>query len=88
MLGKGIFYKMSKVLLAVLAPFLMIVFLTRVTFNHYVSTLLTIGVILAIFRGYGEPSIVIVTWIISVVAGFIVSSRMMKKLKKMSRNKY
>lgn len=79
---------MTHVILAVLAPFLMVIFLTRVTFNHYISTLLTIGIIFAIFKGYGEPTIVTVTWIFSVVVGFIVASKMGKGLKKSNRKKY
>ncbi|HHY74120.1 MAG TPA: DUF2198 family protein [Bacillus bacterium] len=79
---------MAKVILAVLAPFLMIIFLTRVTFNHYISTLLTIGVIFAIFKGYGEPTFVTATWIFSVIAGFFVASKMRKNLKKANRKKY
>lgn len=79
---------MTLVILAVLAPFLMIIFLTRVTFNHYISTLLTIGIIFAIFKGYGEPPLVTVTWIISIIAGFLVSTRMMKKLKNANKRKY
>lgn len=79
---------MTKVILAVLAPFLMIIFLTRVTFNHYISTLLTIGIIFAIFKGYGQPSFVTATWIVSVIAGFLVSVRMMKKLKNTNKRKY
>lgn len=79
---------MTLVILAVLAPFLMIIFLTRVTFNHYISTLLTIGIIYAIFRGYGEPIFVTITWVFSVIAGFFVATRMMKKLKNTNRKKY
>ncbi|HHW36043.1 MAG TPA: DUF2198 family protein [Bacillales bacterium] len=79
---------MAKVILAVIAPFLMIIFLTRVTFNHYISTLLTIGIIFAIFKGYGEPSFVTATWIASVIAGFLVSARMMKRLKNTNKRKY
>jgi len=79
---------MTKVILAVVAPFLMIIFLTRVTFNHYISTLLTIGIIFAIFQGYGEPKTVTITWILSVSVGFLVAGRMMKKLKNINRRKY
>lgn len=79
---------MTLVILAVLAPFLMIIFLTRVTFNHYISTLLTIGIVYAIFRGYGEPIPVTVTWVFSIIAGFIVASKMMKKLKNVNKKKY
>lgn len=79
---------MTKIILAVFAPFLMIIFFTRVTFNHYVGTLLTLGIILAIFKGYDEPLFVLITWIFSVIAGFIASSRMMKKLKEMTKQKY
>ncbi|WP_017756403.1 DUF2198 family protein [Calidifontibacillus oryziterrae] len=79
---------MTKIILAVFAPFLMIIFFTRVTFNHYIATVLTLGIILAIFKGYGEPTLVLITWIFSVLAGFVVSARMMKKLKDKNKQKY
>lgn len=66
----------------------MIIFFTRVTFNHYIATVLTLGIILAIFKGYGEPTLVLITWIFSVLAGFVVSARMMKKLKDKNKQKY
>ncbi|WP_102344888.1 DUF2198 family protein [Bacillus sp. Marseille-P3661] len=73
---------MSEVILAVLAPFLMVIFLTRITFNQYVSAILTLGIILAIFKGYEQPNLVIIAWVLSLVVGFFVSNRMNKKFNK------
>ena len=73
---------MSEIIFAAVAPFLMIVFITRVTYNHYVSSILTVAIIAAIYKGYSEPSYVVLLWLLSSITGFFYAKRMNERLKR------
>ncbi|WP_099352482.1 CsbA family protein [Fredinandcohnia onubensis] len=69
-----------KILLALILPGVLVVFFTRVTYNHYVGFLLAVALIVAsIYKGYADSAIIIVADIISLGAGFMYARNMGKR---------
>ncbi|MEK4177521.1 DUF2198 family protein [Aeribacillus sp. FSL K6-1305] len=75
---------MIKLVFAAFAPFLLVLFFTRVTYSHVVGTLLTAGLLIAsYFAGHMDTIYIAILDVASLAAGFIVA-RSMKKDKKTS----
>nr|WP_139365168.1 CsbA family protein [Litchfieldia alkalitelluris] len=71
-----------KIILALILPCLLVILFTRVTYNHYVGTILTIALLIAsIYKGYTQASIINILDFISLTAGFLYSRNMVKKFK-------
>ncbi|MBN8193902.1 CsbA family protein [Bacillus sp. NTK074B] len=73
----------SKIILGLFLPGLLVVLFTRVTYNHYVGLVLTVALIAAsVSKGYTDSWLLIVIDAASLTAGFWYSDRMMKKAKR------
>ncbi|MBD8071470.1 CsbA family protein [Bacillus sp. PS06] len=73
---------LTKIILALILPCLLVILFTRVTYNHYVGTGLTIALLVAsIYKGYTHTSIINVLDLLSLTAGFLYSRRMVRKFK-------
>ncbi|MGO4888835.1 DUF2198 family protein [Anaerobacillus sp. MEB173] len=70
---------MTAVLIAIFFPFLLMLFLTRVSYNKYVSLAITIVVLIVAFDGFEQSPLVIGVGVLSTAAGFIGSSKLIKK---------
>ncbi|MCC3356006.1 DUF2198 family protein [Bacillus sp. REN16] len=69
-----------KLLLALILPGVLVVFFTRVTYNHYVGVFLAVALIAAsIYKGYAESIFIIIIDIISLGVGFLYARNMGKK---------
>ncbi|MEK5441131.1 CsbA family protein [Fredinandcohnia sp. FSL W7-1320] len=69
-----------KLLLALILPGVLVVFFTRVTYNHYVGFLLVVALIVAsIYKGYADSAIIIAADILSLGAGFMYARNMGKR---------
>ncbi len=69
--------------ISLIVPALLVILFTRVTYLHYVGTLLTILLlIVSYFKGYTTTITEIVLDIISVTVGFLYSKRMVEAGKK------
>ncbi|WP_099361537.1 CsbA family protein [Fredinandcohnia onubensis] len=74
-----------KILLALILPGVLVVFFTRVTYNHYVGFLLAVALIVAsIYKGYADSAIIIVADILSLGVGFMYARNMGKRVGKKS----
>ncbi|MGM0843835.1 MAG: CsbA family protein [Bacillota bacterium] len=70
----------SKFILAIFLPGLLVVLFTRVTYNHIVGLLLTVALIAAsVHKGYTDSWALIVVDAASLTAGFWYSKRMRNK---------
>ncbi|MEI5907653.1 CsbA family protein [Bacillus spongiae] len=68
---------MTKLLLAIFLPGLLVMFFARVTFNHVVALLLTVALIAAsVYKGYTDTWLLIVVDAASLTAGFWSANRM------------
>ena len=66
-----------KLLLALILPFLLVILFTRVTYNHYVGTLLTVSLLLtSYYKGYTDSALVITIDLLSVFLGFLYARKM------------
>ena len=65
-------------LLALIVPALLVILFTRVTYNHYVGTLLTVA---SYVKGYTDQLYEIVADIASLIVGFLYAKRMVEKQK-------
>ncbi|MFC0273323.1 DUF2198 family protein [Metabacillus herbersteinensis] len=66
-----------KLLLALILPFLLVLLFTRVTYNHYVGTLLTIALLLtSYYKGYTDSALLIVLDLLSLTLGFLYARKM------------
>ncbi len=73
----------TKLLLAIFAPGLLVILFTRVTFNHVVGLLLTVGLIAAsVYVGYTHDWLLYGVDALSLTVGFWYASRMVKKTRK------
>ncbi|MCP3741547.1 CsbA family protein [Rossellomorea sp. BNER] len=73
----------SKVILALFLPALLVVLFTRVTYNHYVGLILTVALITAsVYKGYTNTWLLIIIDAASLTLGFWYSNQMMKKAKR------
>ncbi|ASA96902.1 hypothetical protein, DUF2198 family [Anoxybacillus flavithermus TNO-09.006] len=69
-------------LLALIVPALLVILFTRVTYNHYVGTLLTVALLVASYvKGYTDQLYEIVADIASLIVGFLYAKRMVEKQK-------
>ncbi|MBT2693615.1 CsbA family protein [Bacillus sp. ISL-55] len=74
-----------KYLSALLLPGLMVVFFTRVAYNHILALVLTVALIAAsVYKGYTDSFLLIVVDAFSLTVGFYLANRMMKRNKKQS----
>lgn len=73
----------TKFLLAVFAPALLVVFFTRVTFHHIVGLILTLSLIAAsVYAGYTHSWVLYVVDALSLTVGFWYAKRMVEKARK------
>ncbi|RSD25150.1 CsbA family protein [Mesobacillus subterraneus] len=73
-----------KYLSALLLPGFMVVFFTRVAYNHILALVLTVALIAAsVYKGYTDSFLLIVVDAFSLTVGFYFANQMMKK----NRNK-
>lgn len=69
-----------KIVLALFLPGIIVILLTRITYNHYVALLLSIALIAAsIYAGYTSPPIIFVVDALSLTAGFWFATVMMQR---------
>ena len=69
----------TKLMLALLLPGILVVFFTRVTFNHVVGLILTLSLIAAsVYAGYTHNWMLYVADALSLTVGFWYASRMVK----------
>ncbi|WP_335871592.1 CsbA family protein [Bacillus sp. 2205SS5-2] len=74
---------MTKVLLAIFLPGLLVVFFARVTYSHFVALALTVALITAsVYKGYTDTWLLIVVDAASLTAGFWYANQMRLKAKK------
>jgi general stress protein CsbA len=72
----------TKFLMAIILPGLLVVLFTRITFKQYVGLALSVALIAAsIYAGYTHPPILYVIDAISLTIGFWYSNRMMNQHK-------
>ena len=70
----------TKLMLAIFAPALLVVFFTRVTFHHAVGLILTISLIAAsVYAGYTHDWIFYVVDALSLTVGFWYAKRMVER---------
>lgn len=70
----------TKLLLAIFAPALLVVFFTRVTFHHIVGLILTLSLIAAsVYAGYTHNWTLYVADALSLTVGFWYAKRMVKR---------
>ncbi|MFY3791520.1 CsbA family protein [Ureibacillus sp. MALMAid1270] len=73
----------EKVILALFLPGLLVVLITRITYNHFVGLILSIALISAsVYAGYSSPPIVFVADAFSLTVGFWFATRMIQRVKK------
>jgi general stress protein CsbA len=73
----------SKFILGIFLPGLLVVLFTRVTYNHYVGLILTVALIAAsVYKGYTDSWWLIVVDAASLTIGFWYSNQMMTKARK------
>ncbi|MEW8968975.1 MAG: CsbA family protein [Mesobacillus sp.] len=74
-----------KYLSALLLPGFMVVFFTRVAYNHILALVLTVALIAAsVYKGYTDSFLLIVIDAFSLTLGFFLANQMMKRNKKQS----
>lgn len=79
---KGVIIMILKILLALILPCLLVILFTRVTYNHYVGTLLAVALLLAAaYQGYTHTILIGVLDVISLAAGFLYSKNMIKRMR-------
>lgn len=76
-----------KAVLALTLPFIILTLFARVSYNHYVATVLTIALLAAAYsKGYMESWIIIVLDAISVGAGFLYAAKMARRTRREKTN--
>lgn len=77
---------MLKYLSALFLPGFMVVFLTRVAYNHVLALVLIVALIAAsVYKGYTDSFLLIVVDAFSLTVGFFFANRMMNKNRKPKR---
>jgi general stress protein CsbA len=72
-----------KYIIALFLPGAMVVFFTRVAYNHYLGLILTVALIAAsVYKGYTDTMPLIVVDAFSLTAGFYFANRMMQRSRK------
>ena len=70
----------TKLVLAIFAPALLVVFFTRVTFHHIVGLILTLSLIAAsVYAGYTHDWILYIVDALSLTVGFWYAKRMVDR---------
>jgi general stress protein CsbA len=70
-------------IIALIVPALLVILFTRVTYNYYVGTLLTIALLVAsYFKGYTDELHEYIADIVSLTVGFLYSQKMVENIKK------
>lgn len=70
----------TKFLLALFAPAILVVFLTRVTYHHVIGLLLTLSLVTAsVYAGYTHHWVLYVVDAFSLTVGFALAKRMVTK---------
>lgn len=73
----------TKFVLAVFAPGLLVVLFTRVTFHHIVGLVLTVALLAAsVYAGYTHDLSLYIVDALSLTVGFWYSSKMVKRARK------
>jgi general stress protein CsbA len=70
---------MLTVLLALILPFIMMLFFTRVSYSKIGALMVTLMILIFAFNGLKQPILVIIAGVVSCVAGFIMALRIQKK---------
>lgn len=74
---------MLKYLSALLLPGFMVLFFTRVAYNHILALVLTVALIAAsVYKGYTDSFLLIVIDAFSLTLGFYFANQMMKRNRK------
>lgn len=74
---------MLKYLSALLLPGFMVMFFTKVAYNHILALVLTVALIAAsVYKGYTDSFLLIVIDAFSLTLGFYFANQMMKRNKK------
>ncbi|RTQ94002.1 CsbA family protein [Lysinibacillus telephonicus] len=69
-----------KIILALFLPGMIVILLTRITYNHYVALLLSIALIAAsVYAGYTSPPLIFVVDALSLTAGFWFATQMVQR---------
>lgn len=69
-------------ILALIVPALLVILFTRVTYNHYVGTLLTVALLVASYvKGYTDQLYEIAADLASLIVGFLYAKQMVEKQK-------
>lgn len=70
-------------IIALIVPCLLVLLFTRVTYNRYVGTLLTVALLVASYvKGYTNELHEILADIVSTTVGFLYAEKMVKNFKK------
>jgi general stress protein CsbA len=78
-----VFVVVLKYLSALILPGFMVVFFTRVAYNHILALVLTVALIAAsVYKGYTDSFLLIVVDAFSLTLGFYLANKMMKRNKK------
>lgn len=73
----------TKLILAIFAPAILVIFFTRVTFHHIVGLILTVALIAAsVYAGFTHNWILYVADALSLTVGFWYSKRMVERTRK------
>lgn len=71
----------GKILIALLVPFGMMVGLSRFALNTIVGAIATVGIMMAVFEGYKHGPVIMALGTLSIIAGYVVSRRLLKNIK-------
>lgn len=72
----------GKIMLALMIPGILVVVLTRMTYNQYVAFVLSIALIAAsVYAGYSTPMIVFVVDAFSLTVGFFLATKLIQQMK-------
>ncbi len=75
-----------KIVLALFLPGIIVLLLTRITYNHFVALGLSIALITAsVYAGYTSPPIIFVVDALSLTIGFWLATQMIQR-KKIEQN--
>lgn len=78
----------TKLMLALFVPALLVVFFTRVTYHHIVGLILTLSLIAAsVYAGYTHEWILYVVDALSLTVGFWYAKRMVNRARKQAKEK-
>lgn len=76
----------TKFILALFAPAMLVIFLTRVTYHHVIGLILTLSLIAAsVYAGYTHHWALYVVDALSLTVGFAIAKRMVEKARARAR---